>query len=150
MIGSESTVRETAGGVEPAEEARVDEPRVASTVLIIEDHVDFHESLALRLRASGVRVISAHDGFGGLCVILEEAPDLVVLDLVLPDLHGLELMRFLRTMPGSKQLPVVVLTGDGGPTVEERALALGARRVLYKPIRQRAIVRTILDMLRGG
>lgn len=117
------------------------------TVMIIEDHYDFHESLSLRLRASGVRVVSAYDGFGGLCGIIEEKPDLVVLDLGLPDLNGLELMHFLRSTPGMQQVPVVVLTGSTDATVEEQALALGVRRVLYKPVRQRAIVHTILEML---
>lgn len=118
-------------------------------VMLVEDHEDFHEALSLRLRVAGVRVISAYDGFGALCGIVEQKPDLVVLDLGLPDLHGLELMHFLRTIPGKRQTPVLVLTGETDPTVEKRALELGVRRVLFKPVRQRMIVNTVLEMVRG-
>lgn len=137
-------------GIEPLKRTRrptAGAARAVKSVLLVEDHIDFHESLALRLRAEGLKVHSAWDGFGGLCAILEKRPDLVVLDLLLPDLHGLELMRFLRTTPGIQQIPVIVLTGDPDISLEERALALGVRRVLFKPVRQRAILSAIRDVL---
>ncbi|QDU69549.1 response regulator [Engelhardtia mirabilis] len=104
------------------------------TVLLIEDQEDLNRALATRLQWSGLNVESAFDGLTGLNKIETLDPDLILLDLCLPELHGFKLLHAIRHHSGLQQAPIIVLTGDTSPGIARRAARAGVRRVFRKPV----------------
>ncbi|MBI4935732.1 MAG: response regulator [Actinobacteria bacterium] len=82
-------------------------------------------------------------------MVLASPPDLLVLDLHLPDIGGDEVLRRLRTDPRTSTLPVVVLTADAAPQVRQRLLTLGADAFLAKPVDIADVLSWIDDPLQG-
>ena len=80
------------------------------TVLIVEDEKDLAELVAFHLEKEGYRPITAFDGISGLEAASREAPDLVLLDLMLPELGGMEVCRALKGNPKTSVIPVILLT----------------------------------------
>jgi two-component system KDP operon response regulator KdpE len=99
-------------------------------VLLVDDDAPLRQTLAIGLRAEGHEVLLAADGRTALQVAAEDLPDLMVLDLGLPDLSGVEVLRRLR---GWSRLPVVVLSARDGSPDKVEALDLGADDYVTKP-----------------
>jgi PAS domain S-box-containing protein len=123
---------------EPDEAAAQDgqEPAVTQiTVLYIEDNLS-NLQLVDRVvsRRGGVTLISAMRPMLGLDLAREHGPDLVLLDLHLPDMPGEEVLRRLRTDPRTADIPVVILSADARPSLIKRLLGSGARAFLTKPL----------------
>jgi len=104
-------------------------------VLVIDDDYHVRPTLARLLERGGFRVDQAQDGRSGLEQIERDPPDLVLLDIWMPDMDGYEVLRRLKEHPIHRDIPVVVLTAShfSGDT-QQRVLALGAVRYLEKPI----------------
>jgi len=118
------------------------------TVLVVEDHPELNEALSLRLERAGLNVARAHDGIEALEKVRLLEPDLILLDIHLPRLHGFRLLERLRRL-AVDDIPILAMTGDPDPQVEERVERWGIRRFLRKPVDQRALVDTVLDVLEG-
>ena len=99
-------------------------------ILVVDDDATLRQTLAIGLRAGGHEVLLAADGRSALQAAVEDKPDLVVLDLGLPDLSGVEVLRELRTW---SSLPVVVLSARDGSQDKVQALDLGADDYVTKP-----------------
>ena len=99
-------------------------------VLLVDDDATLRQTLAIGLRAEGHEVLLAADGRSALQAAVEDQPDLLVLDLGLPDLSGVEVLRELRTW---STLPVVVLSARDGSRDKVEALDLGADDYVTKP-----------------
>ncbi len=99
-------------------------------VLIVEDDGTVRDTLALNLRAEGYEVFTAADGEKGLNLAREELPDLVVLDVMLPELDGLTVCRILRK---ESQVPIILLTARGTETDKIIGLETGADDYIVKP-----------------
>ena len=99
-------------------------------VLLVDDDATLRQTLAIGLRAEGHDVLVAADGRSALQAVTEDQPDLVVLDLGLPDLSGVEVLRQLRSF---SRLPVVVLSARDGSGDKVEALDLGADDYVTKP-----------------
>ena len=99
-------------------------------VLLVDDDATLRQTLAIALRTEGHEVLLAADGRSALQALTEDLPDLVVLDLGLPDLSGVEVLRELRTW---SRLPVVVLSARDGSRDKVEALDLGADDYVTKP-----------------
>jgi GAF domain-containing protein/DNA-binding response OmpR family regulator len=112
-------------------------------VLIIEDDLRFSNLLALYLRQEGYAPAQHHTGANVLERVLELRPDIITLDIMLPDQDGWEVLRILKSNVRTKDIPVLVISviDDG-----EKALRLGATDYLVKPVRRRDI-QTLLDRL---
>src|SRR2546425_5641178 len=82
-----------------------------SEVLIVEDEQSVVDLLRKGLEPEGFQVIAAHNGQAGLRAVTEARPDLIILDLTLPELDGFELCRRIRRQPESARLPILVLSG---------------------------------------
>jgi CheY-like chemotaxis protein len=108
---------------------------MAEKILVIEDSVTFRMLLTETLRRKGYDVISADTGFAGLQTAKNQRPDLISLDLSLPDTSGSEVLSSLKTDLITQQIPVIVCTAcvDGG--LREEVLRRGAAEVLTKPVR---------------
>jgi PAS domain S-box-containing protein len=104
-------------------------------VLVVDDDHHVRPTLARLLQRGGFQVSEAADGRAGLELIARNPPDLVLLDIRMPDIDGYEVLRRLKLNPLHQHIPVVILTAsDMGESAQQRALALGALRYLEKPI----------------
>jgi DNA-binding response OmpR family regulator len=89
---------------------------MASTkILIIDDEQDVIDLLSLHLRKAGYALNSATDGATGLRLAREESPALIILDLMLPKMPGLEVCKVLKTDAATRHIPVLMLTAKAGP-----------------------------------
>lgn len=118
------------------------------TILVIEDDADLQEILRLTFTHEGFRVVLAKDGAQGLELAHRHDPDLVILDLMLPKLDGVEVCRRLREEPAFKRLPILMLTAKGEESDVVLGLGVGADDYLVKPARPREMVARVRNLLR--
>ena len=102
----------------------------SATVLVVDDEPQIVRALRINLSARGYKVITAHDGTAALKAVAETKPDVVVLDLGLPDMEGTEVIRGLR---GWTTVPIIVLSGRAGSADKVAALDAGADDYVTKP-----------------
>src|SRR3989344_4007492 len=101
-------------------------------ILFIEDEEALQKVVKETLEKNGYDVFSALDGKEGIKVAKIERPDLILLDLILPQKDGFEVMKALKESPNTAAIPVIVLTNLEGSADIEKALSLGARTYLVK------------------
>ncbi len=118
---------------------------MASTVLILEDDPHTVEVVQLYLRRDGHHVLSATDGIAGLSLAREAQPDLIILDLMLPGMDGLEICRILRQESG---VPIVMLTARADEEDRLAGLDFGADDYVTKPFSPRELAARIRAVLR--
>jgi CheY-like chemotaxis protein len=121
------------------------------SILVVENDADVAAAAAERIRWCGHRVLVAGTKREALAVLASDPPDLVVLDLLLPDGSGFEILRSVRADPALRSVPVVVLTAVG-PVVRRGAAAAGADAVLPKPFdapRLSGAIEALLDASDG-
>ena len=106
---------------------------MSKTVLLAEDEPNIVESLSFLLQRAGFEIKVATDGRQALESALEHQPDVLVLDLMLPELDGYEVLRQLRANPKGANLPVLMLTAKGPRIDRETALECGADLFMTKP-----------------
>lgn len=121
---------------------------MGSIILYIEDN--FENRLLVRriLEAEGYRVVEAEDGPRGLALAQSMRPDLILVDLHLPDIDGYELVRRFKQMPHLQGVPIVALTADVIRGARERALATGCDGYIPKPIDVDALPAQIASFLK--
>ena len=117
-------------------------------ILLIEDEPDIAEVLQYNLEKEGFDVETARRGDTGLDVIRRDNPDLVLLDLMLPGIDGLELTRLLKRDPSTSRLPIVMLTARGEEVDRIVGLELGADDYISKPFSPREVVLRVKAVLR--
>jgi two-component system KDP operon response regulator KdpE len=120
-------------------------PRPAVRVLVVDDDPAIVRTLAINLRARDYHVQVAHDGRTALQILTEEAPDLMLLDLGLPDLDGVSVLRRLRTFSA---LPVIVLSARHSSDDKVEALDQGANDYVTKPFGVEELMARIRAALR--
>ena len=120
----------------------------APKILSIEDEPDIRELLSLTLEAEGFRVLSAATGEEGLRLARKEKPALVLLDLMLPKISGLELCRQLRADPDLSSVPILMLTAKGTETDKVVGLEVGADDYVIKPFSPRELTARVKALLR--
>lgn len=113
--------------------AAVPVPRIRN-VLVVDDNVDAADTLGELLRAWGYEVTVAHDGPAALAALQDTLPDIALLDIGMPAMDGYELAAHLRFQPGCAELPIVAITGSGGPEDVRRSRAKGFAAHLVKPV----------------
>jgi two-component system, OmpR family, alkaline phosphatase synthesis response regulator PhoP len=118
------------------------------SIVVIEDEDAIRDVVAYNLERAGFRVATAADGREGLLRVREHRPDLVVLDLMLPELDGLDVCRALRDEPETALLPVIMLTAKGSEDDIVAGLSAGADDYVTKPFSPRELVARIEAMLR--
>ena len=116
-------------------------------ILIIEDEEALTRLLAWHLESAGFQVTTARTGKAALTWAAEHQPDLVVLDLRLPDLHGYEVCRELRKLFHPWAVPILMLTGMDKPIDQLRGFAHGADAYLTKPYEPAEVLKTIGQLL---
>jgi len=119
-------------------------------VLVVDDHIDSTDTMALLLEALGHEAIVANDGASALRCAAEQPPDLILLDLGLPDLDGVEVARLLRLRPGGETLRIVALTGWGQPADRERTREAGFDLHFVKPLSREALETLVNTLAEAG
>ncbi len=102
-------------------------------ILVVEDEPDIVNVLKIRFESKGLDVLTAFDGREGLRLIRDVLPDIVLLDILMPEIDGLQLCRILRTEERLKCIPVVVLTARAGEQAREESMSAGADAYFAKP-----------------
>jgi two-component system chemotaxis response regulator CheY len=116
-------------------------------ILVVEDTLDTRQMLHHYLKAEGYDVVTASDGREGLYMANSEKPDLIITDINMPEIDGIELIKKLRTQPEFKDLPIIALTAYG---IDERddTIRAGASRAADKPTDLDGLVSDIEEMLK--
>lgn len=121
---------------------------VKPLILIVEDEAALQKLLAYNLEAAGFEVAQAFDGEEALTLLAERTPDLIVLDWMIPQLSGLELLRRIRRRPEQAHVPVVMLTARTEEPDRLRGLELGADDYVTKPFSPAELIARIRAVLR--
>ncbi len=118
------------------------------TVLVVEDERDIADLVRYHVEKAGMRVVHAADGGAALRLARAELPDVVILDLMLPGLDGLEVCRQLRRDAATRRLPIIMLTARGEEVDRVVGLELGADDYVVKPFSPRELIARIRAVLR--
>ncbi|MBS0661069.1 MAG: response regulator [Verrucomicrobia bacterium] len=113
---------------------------MASSVLIVDDEPDVIDLVKIHLKKAGYQVLTALNGATGLDIARRERPDVIVLDLMLPGMTGIEVCRELRRHPETATLGVVMLTAKGQPSERIAGLETGADDYVTKPFSPKELV----------
>ena len=117
-------------------------------ILIIEDEAHIIELIKFNLESNGFEVITAMDGLTGLKTIEQEKPDLVLLDLMLPQMDGIEVCKNAKMNPEIKEIPIIMLTARGSEMDKVLGLEIGADDYMTKPFSIRELIARIKVVLR--
>ena len=120
----------------------------AASILLVEDEPDLLELLGYNLRREGYDVRTAATGEEGLKLAMADPPDLVLLDLMLPRMDGLEVCRTLKSREATRDVPVIMLTAKGEESDVVRGLEMGADDYVAKPFSPRVLLARIAAVLR--
>lgn len=119
-----------------------------TNVLVVEDDSDILNLLKYNLQSGGFDVLASDNGYDGLALAKRNLPDLIVLDLMLPGLDGLEVCRELKRSTETKNIPVIILTARGDEIDRIVGLELGADDYVVKPFSPREFMLRIKAVLR--
>jgi two-component system alkaline phosphatase synthesis response regulator PhoP len=128
--------------------AEANRERLRQKVLVVEDEADIRELLRYNLAQEGFTVEEAADGAEALDRIGRRAPDLLVLDLMLPQMSGLEICRRMRSNPETAKLPILVVTAKSAEVDRILGLEMGADDYVVKPFSPREVVARVKALLR--
>lgn len=118
------------------------------TILIVEDDENIQQLVGYNLAKAGFQVLYAENGEQALASVKRELPDLMVLDIMLPSLNGLDVCKILRKDPQTKTLPIIMLTAKGEESDVTAGLDLGADDYITKPFSPKILVSRIRATLR--
>ncbi len=117
------------------------------TALVIEDNADNMELMTLILEQNGYQVIKAETGQQGFDVALEARPDFILLDIQLPDMDGLEVLRKIRSSEIDGDIPVIAVTSYAMVGDREKMMAAGCNGYIEKPIDPEKIIGQIREII---
>ncbi|MEX1310570.1 MAG: response regulator [Candidatus Sulfomarinibacteraceae bacterium] len=116
-------------------------------IYVVDDEPDMVELLATVLKGEGYDVETYTDGRAALARVLEDPPALLLLDLMMPDLDGFELLKLLRLDSRGKHVVVLVVSARTGHRAQLETLQLGANAYIYKPFSPRELVVQVRQLL---
>ncbi|MBI9075205.1 MAG: response regulator transcription factor [Desulfatibacillum sp.] len=119
-----------------------------TSILVVDDEEDILELLKFNLEREGFKVICSETGEKALQAVRNSPPDLVLLDLMLPGINGLEVARALKSNPNTSSIPVIMLTAKGDESDVVRGLEIGADDYVTKPFSPRVIVARVRAVMR--
>ena len=149
-LGSTFTVRipvvEPSPGVDPAREIQQAPTTAARRILVVDDHPDVAETLVMMLRIMGHDTATAHDGLDAVAVAEAFRPDVILMDIGMPNLNGYDACRRIREQPWGRRIVMVAQTGWGQRDDKQRAIASGFDRHITKPIDPAALERMLAEI----
>jgi two-component system chemotaxis response regulator CheY len=119
---------------------------VEKKILIVEDQADLRDMLAMLLRVEGFVTVTASDGREGLEAMKKDCPHLIITDINMPNMNGIDMVRMIREMPHCDSIPILVVTAVGSGIASD-AIAAGANQALIKPVELEALVNGVKRLL---
>ena len=123
----------------------VERPDATPVILLAEDHLDSREAMRALLEAHGYRVVEAANGREAVELALESKPDLVLMDIMMPEMDGFEATRVLRSQERTARLPIIAVTAMDG--AQRLSMQAGANDFVAKPIDTRGLMAKIRTWL---
>ena len=120
-----------------------------ATVLTVDDSPSIRQMIKVTLEPAGHRVIEAGDGAQGLAQAQAGRPDLVITDLNMPVMNGMELIRSLRKQPTLTGLPIVFLTTESNDALKQEAKSAGATGWITKPFKPEQLLAVVAKLVRS-
>ena len=120
---------------------------MANKILVVDDEPNIVLSLEFLMKQAGFQVRTASDGEAALAAIATEAPDLVLLDVMMPRKNGYEVCQAIRANPDWKGGRIIMLTAKGREVEREKGLALGADDYITKPFSTQEVVERVRELL---
>ena len=120
------------------------------TVIVIEDEPEAAELFSEMMRVSGFRVVKLSSSTPAMETIFSEKPDVVILDVMMPDVSGLEVLRYMRREPSLQSIPVVIVSAKGMPADIRSAMDAGASLYLTKPVGFLELKQAVDSALQGS
>jgi len=117
------------------------------TILIVEDNIDNYELVRFLLQRSGYEVLWAHSGREAIDMLKKERPDLILMDLSLPEMDGWTATELIKSDPETKHIPIIALTAHTLPGDRKRALDVGCDGYLSKPMNIELFNETVQETL---
>ena len=119
-------------------------------ILVVDDSEDMRKMLTQLLERAGYRVVLAGDGQTSLTQAKQHHPDLILMDLSLPDINGWEAVELLRKMSEFRDTPIIAVTAHVSSVDQERALAIGCSVHIGKPFKTKVLLQSIADLSTSG
>lgn len=104
------------------------------TVVVIEDEPDAAEMFGEMMRVNGFRVVKIYSSGPAIAIIEKEKPDVIILDVMMPEISGIEILQIMRNKPDIAHIPVVVVSAKSMPSDIKTGLQAGASVYLTKPV----------------
>ncbi len=121
---------------------------MAYTILVAEDSPTMRSLLASTIESvADVEIVETGTGFEALKLLPRHRFDLIITDINMPDINGLELVHFVKSSPDYRRIPLIIITTEGSSRDQERGLKLGADAYLVKPFRPEALQETVTRLL---
>jgi len=117
-------------------------------ILVVEDEKDLAELVAFNLKKHGFQAQTVGDGGSALRAVAAQLPDLIILDVMLPVMSGLDVARQLRTNPKTATMPILMLTARGDETDQLAGLSVGADDYVTKPFSMKVLLARVTSLLR--
>jgi phosphate regulon transcriptional regulator PhoB len=121
---------------------------MSGRILVVDDEKDIVDLISYNLEREGFRSLKAYDGTTALRLAREETPDLVILDLMLPGIQGIEVCRLIRENNSTKDLPIIMLTAKGDEVDRILGLEMGADDYVTKPFSVKELMARVRSVLR--
>lgn len=118
------------------------------TILVVDDEIHIQELIKFNLSKNGFQVITADNGIDALRIVEDEKPDLILLDLMIPGIDGLEVCKKIRRNSSIESIPIIIITAKGEELDKILGLELGADDYITKPFSVRELVARVKAMLR--
>ena len=112
-------------------------------ILLIEDEPDQLYLIKVRLEANKYQVLTAENGNDGIRIAIKEKPDLILMDMFLPDTHGVEVIKRLKELPITRDIPIVAITAMGTIEIEDECIRAGADDFIRKPYDSKELLEKI-------
>jgi len=120
---------------------------MSKTVLIVDDEEYIVTSLEYVMKSAGYEVVVAYDGEQAIEKVKETAPDLLLLDVMMPKLDGFEVCEKIRANPLWESIRIIMLTAKGRDSERDKGISLGADAYMTKPFSTRDILKRVMELL---
>jgi DNA-binding response OmpR family regulator len=117
-------------------------------ILLVDDEAELVELVKMRLEANGYDILTAYDGKEALDVAKKEMPDLIILDLMLPQIDGYKVCRMLKFDEKYKKIPIIIFTARALDTDKKVGMEVGADDYIVKPFEPELLLMKIKDLLK--
>ena len=119
-------------------------------MLVVEDDEMVADVVRISLALEGYEVTHVTNADAALAMIEQTPPDLILLDIMLPEIDGWEVLKQVRSHPDAGDIPIIVLTARSAPTDQDRGLSLGASAYVTKPFAPDELVATVREVLQNA